>query len=466
MLIGLILIVILVTLNGFFVAAEFAMVKVRTSQLAISTKEGSRLRKITDHIIKNLEAYLAATQLGITIASLALGWIGEEVAHKGVTYLMSMVGIDIHTVIAHQIAIVLSFTFVTSLHVIFGEMIPKNVAIRHPLQLTLFLAIPLRVCYILFIPFVQVANGLANWILLKFGIQASNHGHEVHSMDELQLIIENSVSAEQHAHAHTHEDKEHKSKKEHNENDDSKVDEQALKMNKISIIQRVLKFDDLEVRKAAITGERVFMIDADKPFKKLVEEVIMEGYSRIPVYKGSADNIIGVLYTKDLMRLWQDYQKKPNEEINIKQILKKPYYVREHIKLGEVLQKFQQKALQFAVVINDDKKFVGVITMEDILEEFLGEIYDEYDALQDILMPAGENEFIVNGLARLSNLNEMLPERMPEGLDYDTLSGLVIHECGKIPSISEIVTIGNYEIQVTKHNKRRIQTAMIKWNKK
>lgn len=467
MLIGFILIIILVTLNGFFVAAEFAMVKVRTSQLALSTKEGTRLRKITDHIIKNLEAYLAATQLGITIASLALGWIGESVAHAAVTNLMTMVGIDIHTVIAHQIAIVLSFSFVTSLHVIFGEMIPKNVAIRHPLELTLYLAVPLRICYILFIPFVKVANGLANWILLKFGIEASNHGHEVHSMDELQLIIENSVSAEQNAHDSEKENK-HKTSPNNEEQEENNeiVNDKEIQMNKMSIIQRVLKFDDLEVRKAAITGERVFMIDVEQPFKKLIEEVIKEGYSRIPVYKENPNNIIGVLYSKDLMRLWQDYKRKPEEDINIKDILKKPYYVREHIKLGEVLQKFQQKALQFAVVINDEKKFVGIITMEDILEEFLGEIYDEYDALQDILMPMGENEFVANGLARLSNLNEMLPERMPEGMDYDTLSGLIIHECGKIPSISEPVMIGNYEIQVTKHNKRRIQTAIIKWNKK
>ncbi len=461
MLVGLILIIILVTLNGFFVAAEFAMVKVRTSQLALSTQEGSRLRKITDHIIKNLEAYLAATQLGITIASLALGWIGEDVAHKGVIYLMSSIGVDIHSVIAHQIAIVLSFSFVTSLHVIFGEMIPKNVAIRHPLELTLYLAVPLRICYILFIPFVKVANGLANWILLKFGIQASDHGHEVHSMDELQLIIENSVSAEKHAH-----DSEKVNKKNEQKERKEAVEEKEVKFDKISIIQKVLKFDDLEVRKAAVTGERVYMLDSEMPFEKLVEEVIKEGYSRIPLYKGSPDNITGILYTKDLMRLWQENKEKPDEEISIKQIVKKPYYVREHVKLGEVLQKFQEKAIQFAIVIDDKKKFVGIITMEDILEEFLGEIYDEYDDLQDILVPMGDNEFIVNGLGRLSNLNEMLPERMPEGLDYDTFSGLVIYECGKIPSIAEIVTIGNYQIQVTKYQRKRIQTAMVKWNKK
>jgi CBS domain containing-hemolysin-like protein len=458
MIVGFILTIFLVALNGCFVAAEFAIVKVRTSQLELETKPGTRLRKITDHITKHLEDYLAATQLGITIASIALGVIAEDAMHQAFSEVMKMIGINPHTQITHAISATISFTFITALHVIFGEMIPKNLGIRNPLGITLFLAVPLRICYILFSPFVSIANGLANWVLLRFGITPNEHGHEVHSMDELELIIDHSVKAEQ-------ESLENKTKQDLKKSSESEEEstEDELNKNKMTIIQRVLKFDDIEVRKAAIGKDRVFMLNVDMSLNKIVDKVIAEGYSRIPVYKENEDNIIGMLYSKDLMRIWQEHQKYPDEEVNIRKILKKPYYIKENLKLGDVLQRFQQKAIQFAIVIDENKKFKGILSMEDILEEFLGEIYDEYDALQDILMPTGENEFIANGLARLSNLNEMLPERLPEDVDYDTLSGLIIHQCGKIPSIVETVKIGNFEINVVKHNKRRIQTATIKW---
>lgn len=419
--------IFLVLLNGFFVAAEFAIVKVRVSQLQVRTSNSFSAR-IAAGIVGNLDAYLAATQLGITLASLGLGWIGEDVVTRLILGLMDLMGVVPDEKLAHQIALPIAFATITVLHIIFGELAPKSLAIRFPTPTTLFVSSPLRVFYFVFKPFIWMLNGLANFILKLVGIQPVPHA-EIHSEEELKLIIAESAEGG------------------------------AIHSSERELIQNVFDFDDRQVWHILKPRTQLVAIDISTPLQQAMELAVQEGYSRYPVYENSIDNIVGVVITKDLMLLNLRDPKK-----TLRDIARPPLFVHSNRKIMQLLRTFQKEHTQLAIVINEFGGTVGVVTLEDILEELVGEIQDEYDAEQPIVEKIGDNTYRILAQNPIEEINEHLPEPLPPNDDYLTLSGLLLQVNDNIPKVGQVLRVNDYEIKVVKmfHSSPEVVEAVLK----
>ena len=421
----LLFVIFLVLLNGFFVAAEFAVVKVRASQLEVKTTGNVRLSRITKHIMGNLDGYLAATQLGITIASLGLGWVGEHVFSEIFMLLFEKLGYASNSTFAHSIAVPLAFVFVTFMHVVFGELMPKSIAIRYSLPTTIALAYPLSFFYIIFRPFIYLFNGFANFSLNLMGIGASHgHGNDIHTEDELRMILKESQTSE-------------------------------TSMNKYEIIDKVFEFDDKEVREIMTPRGDVTGIDMDNSIEDIIENVINQKFSRYPVYKKDLNDIIGILHVHDLLE-WV-YSKK-EADIKIDNLVKPAIFISPIMRVGDLLLELQKKKKHIAIVNDERGTLLGIITLEDIIEELLGEIYDENDDMT-IVHNLGENSFLVNATSKISEINKWLPEPipLPEGMKFGTLSGLIIYTAPKNLIIGEVLPIGRYNLKIANRKNNKIK---------
>lgn len=415
----------LVLLNGFFVAAEFAIVKVRSSQ--INSKGGlSRATAAAKHILGNLDGYLAATQLGITLASLGLGWVGESVVTALILRLMDALNIRMMESTAHNIAIPVAFLTITILHIVFGELAPKSMAIRKPLPTTLAVALPLRFFFVIFRPFIWLLNGLANSILRMIGLTPVGES-EIHSEEELKLIISESQEGG------------------------------AIEETERELIQNVFEFDDSRVKEILTHRKDISALDISKPFQEVIDQVIKDGYSRYPVYNNTLDELKGVIYTKDLVR--GVLEKTLN---NIEDILKPCFYVPDSMKIKDLLRTFQSQRLQMAVVTNEFGDTEGIVTMEDILEELVGDIQDEHDQETPIVEKKDENTYLVDAHEYLADINELLPVPLPESEHYETLSGLINYIHGNIPKEGEVLVIENYEVLILKMFRSSVEKARLK----
>jgi CBS domain containing-hemolysin-like protein len=416
---------LLVLLNGFFVAAEFALVKVRHSQIDLKASQGNSVAKISKQIVENLDGYLSACQLGITVASLALGWIGERVVAKIVERIFELSNSNISSPAVHQISVPIAFTLITMLHIVLGEQVPKTAAIRKPLPVTLFIALPLRVFYIILRPFIWTLNGLSNLTLKIFGLKSGDHS-EIHTEEELRMILTESEEGG------------------------------AIKPSEHELIQNVFEFDDRVVKHIYVPRTRVVALDIDEDVEIIIDKVIEEGYSRLPVYKDSIDNIIGIIHAKDLIR---SIRTKKITDIN--PLLRPAYYVPLSKQVNDLLRELQRQHIQMAIVTNEFGGTEGIVTMEDIIEELVGEIQDEYDEEKPSVEKKSETEYIVNATASIGDVNDLLPIALDESPDYETISGLVNKIFGGIPAVNEKASFGGYDITIIKRQKHSVEQVKL-----
>ncbi|WP_347159690.1 hemolysin family protein [Pontibacter chitinilyticus] len=418
--------IVLVLLNGFFVAAEFALVKVRSSQIELRAQGGNAMAKMALHMLGHLDAYLSATQLGITLASLGLGWIGESVVARLVINSMDFFGYSGGEALAHSIAIPISFAIITILHIVFGELSPKSLAIQRSEATALAVAFPLRVFYVVCIPFIWILNGFANGVVKMMGIEPA-HGTEVHSAEELRLLFEQSVESG------------------------------AIQDSQHELIENVFQFNERMVKQIQVPRTKMVAIDVHISEHELMEVVFNEGYSRLPVYDGSIDNIVGILYVKDILSILR-----LGQPIMIEQLMRPAYFVPETKKINLLLKQFQRRHMHIAVATDEFGGVSGIVTIEDIIEELVGEIQDEYDEEAPIVEKVAENAFKVNGSAAISDANDFLPFPLPEGEDYETVGGMVNVLYGQIPEdIDEIATFHEYEVKVLERSDRRVEWVLL-----
>lgn len=416
----------LVFLNGFFVAAEFALVKVRASQIEIKAKTGSRVAKIAKHMTQHLDGYLAATQLGITLASLGLGWVGEEVMTEIVSKFFYLINIDMSTGMATNIGHVLAFAIITVLHIVFGELAPKSLAIQRPIGTTMGIALPLHFFYLVFRPFIWLLNGFANFILKLLGI-STIVGHEAHhSSEELQYLL------------------------------DQGKESGALETNEHELIKNVFDFNDRVVKNIMVPRTKISGIELNTPHKEVLDIIIREGYSRIPVYDETIDKIVGIVHAKDILPLLAE-----NKECVLKEIIRKPYFIPETKKINDLLGELQLKRIQIAIVLDEFGGTAGMVTAEDILEELVGDIQDEYDEEKPIVERLSANEFIIDATASIYDVNEYLPHDLPEDGDYDTVAGLVSELFGKIPDVGEASDFNGYVITILKKADQNVESVKL-----
>jgi CBS domain containing-hemolysin-like protein len=416
----------LVLLNGFFVAAEFAIVKVRASQLEIIAQTGHRAANLASNIVSHLDGYLAATQLGITLASLGLGWVGEPAFSEVIIELMQWLGIDKVLLtygiddfekVGHSIALPISFSLITMLHIVFGELAPKSLAIQRSEKVTLYVAFPLRVFYVVFKPFIWVLNGISNVILKTVGITPS-HEEEVHSNDELKFLMQQGKETG------------------------------AIEAADYDIIKNAFDFSERTARQVMVPRTQLLAIDLEDFDEQNLEEIVEARFSRIPCHEGSLDNIVGVVYLKDVL-----LKMRRNEPLDIRKIMRPVSMIPETKKIGPLLKEFQQRHEQIAVVINEYGGTSGIITMEDILEELVGEIQDEFDDEVPFVEQLKDGSYHVQSGSAVDDINEHLPRPIKKDDHYETLAGLLSLKFGSIPAVNESIEFDGYRFTVLKRTK-------------
>jgi CBS domain containing-hemolysin-like protein len=416
--------IFLVLLNGFFVAAEFAIVRVRGSQIELKAKAGSRIAKLTRSIMANLDGYLAATQLGITIASLGLGVIGERVFTNVVVYVFNIFAVTI-TPFVFNASQVIAFIVITVLSIVFGELAPKTLAIQRSVRTALAVSAPLRIFFVIFRPIIWVLNTFANFILKILGVTPVQ-GEAHHSSEELQYLLEQGKETG------------------------------ALDSNEHELIQNVFEFNERVVKNIMVPRTKISGIEVSTGKDELLDILITEGYSRLPVYDEVIDKIIGIVHAKDILPLLAH-----NEEIVLKDIIRKPYFIPETKKINDLMAELQQMRIQIAIVSDEFGGTAGMVTLEDIVEELVGEIQDEYDEEKPIVEKINEREFVVNALAPIYDVNGHLPHDLPEDGDFDTVSGWLGDIFGKIPDVGEQKESNGYNITVLKKSDQNIESVKL-----
>jgi len=415
-----------VLLNGFFVAAEFAIVKVRASQIEIKAREGNFLAGIAKHILEHLDSYLSASQLGITLASLGLGWIGESVVARVVSESALAMNIHLSGEYLHTISIVIAFSIITVLHIVVGEQAPKTYAIRRSEAVTLAVAIPMRAFYIVFRPIVAMLNWMSNAMLGIAGIEAAGE-HDVHTPDELRYLIAESSK------------------------------QGALEVSEQELIENVFEFTETTAAQVMVPRSKITALDGDLPVADLLDTVMREGYSRLPVYSDSIDTIIGIIYAKDLLTLMHH-----RDLIILQDILHAPYVVQEDVKLKRLLRDMQRDKVHMAIVIDEFGGTAGLLTLEDIIEELVGNIQDEYDDEAPLHTNQTSDAIELDASIRIDEANEILLEPLPESDDYETLGGMINNYAGRIPTVGDVVQLEAYECTVLSATPRRVERVVLK----
>ncbi len=426
MILNILLTLLLVFLNGFFVAAEFAIVKVRLSQVELRIRSGSSLAKLTKNLVTHLDAYLSATQLGITLASLGLGWIGEPVVSKILLDIFHFAGISISSDLAHQIAVPVAFIVITALHIIFGELAPKSLAIQRSEQIALAVSIPLKAFYLVFQPFIWLLNHLAGLCLKALGFGPASEAEGLHSADELRFLLEEGTKSG------------------------------AIEPTEHILLENIFDFTDTPIKQIMVPRRKIVGLEISLGYDEMLKKFVDEGYSRMPVYEKSIDNIVGILYAKDLIRLMST-----NRRFAFRNLIRPPFVVQESDKISSLLRDMQKAHVHIAVVLDEFGGTAGLVTMEDIIEEIVGEIQDEYDEESPDVEKLNENEMIVKAGIAINDLNDFLPHELPESEDYETLGGLLISEIGRIPELNEKIELGNYSFRILKRSKRQIELVKL-----
>ena len=425
----------LVILNGFFVAAEFSIVKVRYSQIQIKVQEGNPVAKQLELILKKLDAYLSATQLGITLSSLALGWIGEGAMHHFMDKFLIMMNLSLDDTSVTTISLFFSFFIITILHIVFGELVPKSIAIRKSESTAMFVAYPLRGFTIVFQPFIWLMKSMSNGFLRMINIPPAEES-DIHSSEELQLLVKQSA-------------------------DSGEIEEEDYE-----IIKNAFDFTDHSAKQIMVPRQNILSIDIEDPIEDIINVIVDSGYSRIPVYEGSIDNIIGVLYTKEIIR---EYIKRNGNLTNtdLRDLMREAFFVVGSKKISDLLKNFQQKKQHLAIVIDEFGGTEGIISLEDILEELVGEIQDEEDEEEKIVEEISENTFWVQATQPLEEINEYLPEKLPlsEEGDYNSLAGFILYQLGDIPEENQEFEMFDYHFKILRMQNKSVELVELIYQK-
>ncbi|MBI1840163.1 MAG: HlyC/CorC family transporter [Verrucomicrobia bacterium] len=419
---------LLVLLNGFFVAAEFALVKVRDSQLRPLVLKGHRRARIAQLILGNLDSSLSACQLGITLASLGLGWIGEPVFEALLQPAMDLIGMTAANLgptaarLRHFLAVVTGFGSLTFLHIVVGEQAPKWLAIQRPLPTALWVVEPLRWFHVVSYPFIWVLNHSSLWFLRQAGLQPQSESESSHSDDELRILF---------AEAHKQRG--------------------ATALGR-AIVMNALDLKDRIAREVMRPRSEIAAMSADSSIAECLELAEKTRFSRFPLCEeGDLDRTIGVLHIKDLYSL----RNQAASARDLRRASRKLVYIPETARLETVLQIFLDRKLHCAIVVDEYGGTVGLLTLENILEELVGQIQDEFDLEKPTVVQLGKDHWEIQGLLPLHELAELVGESL-DAEDVTTASGWVTQRLGGFPRRGDVVRIGLFELRVDEADGRLV----------
>jgi CBS domain containing-hemolysin-like protein len=420
-------VICLVLANGFFVAAEFAFVRLRDTQLDGLVAKGHGRAKLSRHILQNLNNYLSATQLGITIASLGLGWIGEPVFTSLLEPLLRAVHIQSERV-QHGISFAVGFSVLTFLQIVVGELGPKWFAIQKTLPAALNIARPLHWFYIAFYPINWALNHSAQWILRRVGLEPISEASVVHSEEELRVML-----GERRAHA-------------------SRLSREIL-MNALDLTRRI-------VRNVMRPRTEIVVLDTEATIEECLDVAEKTRYSRFPLAdNGDPDKTLGVIHIKDLYAM----RKKAQRGADLVPVARKLIYVPETTRLEKLLQLFLERKLHLAIVIDEYGGTTGLVSLENILEQLVGQIPDEFDQEKPLVIRRNETTWELDGALPLHELAELVGQNIPAE-DIATTSGWVTQALGGFPKTGDVIPVGNYQLRIEETDGMRVSRLKLTRN--
>lgn len=422
---GLVTLFVLVLVNGFFVAAEFALVSVRRTRIEQLANEGHTLGRLTHKVIQDLDLYIAATQLGITMASLGIGFIAEPAIEHLVSPTLVAWGLAPGTVTT--ISFALAFGLSTALHIVFGELAPKSLALQRAEQVSLAIAVPMIAFTTVFRPVIWLLNVTGNGVVRLFGLKPVPGHHGVHSEEEIRMIV--SASRQ----------------------------EGVLEEQEKELLNNVFDLSDTPVR--GIMTPRVDMVALAKSaslrrFMALNEE---HAYSRVPIYDETIDRIVGIAYIGDVLKHLDRL-----DQVTLAEVARPAVFAPENMKVIDLFQLFQKKKTHMAIVVDEFGGTAGVVTLEDALEEVVGEIYDESDEPEEEkqIKDLGDGTYLFDAMINVSEVEKALAIDLDDEIqgNYETLSGFLFHKFEYIPQVGEEVEAEGWTFHVDAADERRVIT--------
>ncbi len=407
-LVNIFIIIFLLFINGFFVSAEFALVKVRRTRLEQLSNDGNSNAQKALNLVKNMNKMLAAAQLGVTIASIALGWVAEATIVQLIMPIMKIVPFLEGNVASHAVAVPVSFILVTYFHVLLGEQLPKCLALRHTEALALVISTPMQMFITLFKPFVWILQVSGDKILHLCHADAEETSL-AHSTEELDMLV------------------------------DASYNEGVLNETEAEMLHNMFKFSDLMAKQVMIPRTDMICVPNDITYDDLNKLALENGYTRYPVYEEeNIDKIIGFVHVKDLYAIALT-----KEEYSLKTLIRPLILVPETMTLDNLMMQFKEQHIQMAVVVDEFGGTAGLITLEDVLEEIIGEVQDEFDEEEEVnIVQIAENTYEANAMMRLDELAEFfeIKEDVLEEDDVETIAGLVVKLLGRIAEIGDSVS--------------------------
>ena len=414
--------------NAFFVAAEFSLVKVRKTRLEQLCNEGNSNAKKALKLVNDVNRMLAAAQLGVTIASIALGWVAESTIVQIIEPFINIFTHSAGKMSAHIIAVPISFILVTYFHVLLGEQLPKCISLRHPETLSLLIATPMDMFITLFKPFVWLLEVSGNKILAACHAN-SEDASLVHSTEELDMLV------------------------------DASYNEGVLNETEAEMLHNMFKFSDLMAKQVMIPRTDMVCIPNDISYEELTKETLGNQYTRYPVYEDNIDKILGFIHVKDLYTLAMT-----KDTFSINKLIRPLILIPETMTLDNLIIEFKKRHCQIAVVIDEFGGTSGLITLEDVLEEIIGDVQDEFDedAEADI-KEIGENTYLANAMMRIDEFVEFLglKESQFEEDDVDTIAGLVVKLLGRIAEVGDSVSFNGLTFTVKEVDGARITKLQV-----
>ena len=421
---NIIAIFLLVFMNGFFVATEFAMVKVRKSRIETLVLEGDRSAKYTLRVVKGLNSYLSACQLGITLASLGLGWIGEPAVADMLIPLFNLFNMSDSAI--HSISFILGFAIITCFHIVLGELAPKSLAIISAEKIAMYTALPLIMFYKVTFPIMWTLNHSTNLVLKLVGISQVAEQEAAHTDEEIKLLVEDSYK------------------------------HGLIDKTELTFVDNIFDFSERTVKEIMIPRTDMECIFIEDTFEKIIAFALDKQLSRYPVCRDDKDNVIGFIHIKDLYKL-----KIEGKDQNLEDIIREIKFVPETMSIGDLLKVFKKEKSQMTIIIDEYGGTFGLVTIEDILEEIVGEMQDEFDEDDDEIIKTEDGSYLVDGRVLFEDVIELLDIDI-EVENIDTIGGWIYSQLTSYPKVNDKVTYENYEFIVLKCDSKRISKAMIK----
>ena len=407
----------LVAINGFFVAAEFALVKVRPARLGELVRQGRPLARSAMWLSSRLDRSLSACQLGITMASLGLGWIGEPAVAHLVQPIFHALGVTSQSAV-HGLSFAIAFTLITAAHLVLGEQAPKIFAIKRPEVLALACAAPMRAFYVATYPLLRGLDAATKLTLRLVGVRSASEEEAPHSQEELRVLLG-------HSRAHG-----------------------ELSPWKHRLVEAVFEFDDILCRQIMVPRTDVEVLDIHTPFAKTLEIAKTTKHTRYPVCDGDLDEVLGVVHMKDLLGIGA------REDADLKTLMRPPKYVPETMPISKLMGHFQETRQHMAIVVDEFGVSVGVVTLENVLERIVGPVQDEFDSETPDIVRQSADELRVRGIIPIAKLAELIGAPV-KARGVDTVGGLIALRLGRVPAQGDRVDLGSatLEVEDVRHNR-------------